>query len=149
MMPAILRLGSPSCLGSSPLRSIGSDGGKHTIAAVVTDKWLEFSAWRGNDLATPQGSFPGLTEGCRWCLCVSRWKESFDARAKFGDGIVPLVDLRATHVSPSLALAEAWRRMRADAALSQIDALKTVRLEDLQAFSLDKSAGGGGGKSEL
>lgn len=39
--------------------------------------FLEFSASRGNDLATPHPPFfPGLTEGCRWCLCVSRWKEA-------------------------------------------------------------------------
>ncbi|KAG9102422.1 hypothetical protein FS749_000012 [Ceratobasidium sp. UAMH 11750] len=54
-----------------------SDRGQHTIAAVVSDSFLDFSASRGNDLATPRPpSFEGLTEGCRWCLCVSRWKEA-------------------------------------------------------------------------
>lgn len=27
----------------------------------------------GNDLMTPRPGFEGLTEGCRWCLCVSRY----------------------------------------------------------------------------
>lgn len=50
-----------------------ADTGSHTVAAVVSDDWLRFSAERGNDLR------PILSGGCKWCLCVSRWKESFDA----------------------------------------------------------------------
>ncbi|SYW77023.1 uncharacterized protein UBRO2_01646 [Ustilago bromivora] len=50
-----------------------ADGGSHTVAAVVSQKWLEFSASKGNDLR------PILSDGCPWCLCVSRWKQSFDA----------------------------------------------------------------------
>lgn len=49
------------------------DGGSHTLAAQVTPQFLEFSAGRGNDLRSI------LTPGCRWCLCVSRWKEALDA----------------------------------------------------------------------
>lgn len=26
----------------------------------------------GNDLVTRRGGFPGLKDGCRWCLCVER-----------------------------------------------------------------------------
>jgi len=34
-----------------------------------------------------------LVEGDRWCLCVMRWKEAYEA------GMAPLVNLRATHIS--------------------------------------------------
>jgi hypothetical protein len=61
-----------------------SDAGSHSIAAVVSDEFLKFSADRGNDLRQI-----GLKGGCKWCLCVSRWKEAFDARGKEGDKIVP------------------------------------------------------------
>lgn len=50
-----------------------ADYGNHVVAAIVTDKWLAFSAERGNDLR------PMLRDGCKWCLCASRWKETFDA----------------------------------------------------------------------
>lgn len=52
--------------------------------AEVTDEFLEFSASRGNDLRTI-----GLTGGCKWCLCVSRWKEALDARKNDQDLVVP------------------------------------------------------------
>lgn len=61
-----------------------SDTGNHSIAAEVSDEFLKFSADRGNDLRQI-----GLKGGCKWCLCVSRWKEAFDARGKEGDKIVP------------------------------------------------------------
>jgi hypothetical protein len=61
-----------------------SDGGNHSIAAEVSDEFLKFSAERGNDLRQI-----GLKGGCKWCLCVTRWKEAFDARGKEGDKIVP------------------------------------------------------------
>ena len=61
-----------------------SDAGNHSIAAVVTDEFLKFSADQGNDLRSV-----GLTGGCKWCLCASRWKEAFDARGKEGDKVVP------------------------------------------------------------
>jgi hypothetical protein len=61
-----------------------SDAGNHSIAAEVSDEFLKFSAERGNDLRQI-----GLKGGCKWCLCVSRWKEAFDARGKEGDKIVP------------------------------------------------------------
>ena len=71
------------------------DVGMHTVCAEVTDDFLRFSKLKGNDLSTPQPmyGFPGLKDGDRWCLCVLRWKESFEA------GMAPLVNLRATHIS--------------------------------------------------
>jgi uncharacterized protein len=69
------------------------DIGSHTVCAVMTDAFLEFSKSRGNDLSTPMPElgFPGLKPGDRWCLCASRWQEAFEA------GQAPRVVLRATH----------------------------------------------------
>lgn len=69
------------------------DFGVHTVCAVMTREFLEFSRRRGNDLTTPapQFGFPGLKPGDRWCLCASRWKEALDA------GMAPRVVLAATH----------------------------------------------------
>ncbi|MBX3421316.1 MAG: DUF2237 domain-containing protein [Pirellulaceae bacterium] len=71
------------------------DAGLHLVCAEMTDEFLKFSKSRGNDLSTPmpQYDFPGLESGDRWCLCVLRWKEAFEA------GMAPLVNLRATHIS--------------------------------------------------
>ncbi len=71
------------------------DAGMHTVCAEVTDDFLRFSKLKGNDLSTPMPmyEFPGLREGDRWCLCVLRWKEAFEA------GIAPKVNLKATHMS--------------------------------------------------
>ncbi|HEX3406448.1 MAG TPA: DUF2237 domain-containing protein [Caulobacteraceae bacterium] len=69
------------------------DLGMHTVCAVMTAEFLEFSARIGNDLTTPQPEFhfPGLKPGDRWCLCAPRWKEALDA------GVAPPVVLEATH----------------------------------------------------
>ncbi len=71
------------------------DVGLHTLCAEMTDEFLVFSKSRGNDLSTPNPmfQFPGLKSGDRWCLCVLRWKEAFEA------GRAPLVNLLATHMS--------------------------------------------------
>jgi uncharacterized protein (DUF2237 family) len=71
------------------------DTGLHTVCAVMTEEFLAFSAAQGNDLVTPhpEWDFPGLRPGDRWCLCVTRWKEAFEA------GVAPFVDLEATHTS--------------------------------------------------
>jgi uncharacterized protein (DUF2237 family) len=76
-------------------RTGSGDHGLHTVCALMTDEFLEFSAERGNDLSTPvpEFGFPGLKAGDKWCLCVSRWKEAFDA------GCAPAVILEATHQS--------------------------------------------------
>ncbi|RZS98054.1 DUF2237 family protein [Cecembia calidifontis] len=69
------------------------DLGTHTVCAVMTDEFLEFSLSRGNDLITPRPeyAFPGLKPGDKWCLCASRWMEAYQA------GVAPLVVLEATH----------------------------------------------------
>lgn len=88
--------------GTSPLTGAFRNGccdtgpfdvGTHTVCAIVTQAFLDYSKQRGNDLTQPlpQYNFPGLVEGDRWCLCVSRWKEAHLA------GVAPPVILAATH----------------------------------------------------
>ncbi|MDP5231825.1 MAG: DUF2237 domain-containing protein [Cellulophaga sp.] len=74
-------------------RTIQEDTGTHVLCAVVTKDFLDFTKARGNDLTTPipQWSFPGLQEGSKWCLCISRWLEAERA------GKAPFVILEATH----------------------------------------------------
>lgn len=69
------------------------DRGSHTVCAVMTEEFLTFTKSRGNDLSTPAPhfNFPGLKSGDKWCLCVSRWKEAYEA------GVAPQVILEATH----------------------------------------------------
>jgi uncharacterized protein (DUF2237 family) len=69
------------------------DLGIHTVCAVMTDEFLEFSKLAGNDLSTPAPHFmfPGLKAGDRWCLCAARWVEAHKA------GKAPKVVLEATH----------------------------------------------------
>lgn len=91
-----------TCCCTSPRTGFYRDGfcqtgpqdvGRHTVCARVTTEFLEFSRSRGNDLITPMPNynFPGLRDGDKWCLCVSRWKEAFDA------GVAPPIVLEATH----------------------------------------------------
>ncbi|WP_100657800.1 DUF2237 family protein [Alteromonas flava] len=70
-----------------------SDFGNHSVCAVMTDEFLQFSLQRGNDLLTPnpQYSFPGLKAGDKWCLCASRWLEAESA------GVAPPVVLAAVN----------------------------------------------------
>ncbi|QDU83792.1 hypothetical protein Pla163_08930 [Planctomycetes bacterium Pla163] len=76
-------------------RTGSDDFGLHTVCAVMTAEFLAFSRANGNDLSTPvpEHRFPGLRPGDRWCVCVKRWKEAFEA------GCAPLVVLEATHGS--------------------------------------------------
>ena len=69
------------------------DQGSHTVCALVTIEFLEFSKSKGNDLSTPRPEydFPGLKPGDKWCLCALRWKEAYQA------GFAPKVDLEATN----------------------------------------------------
>ena len=69
------------------------DTGSHTVCAVMTAEFLEFSKARGNDLSTPRPEFrfPGLKPGDRWCLCAARVVEAHRA------GKAPRVSLTATH----------------------------------------------------
>ncbi|GHJ90025.1 hypothetical protein NliqN6_6427 [Naganishia liquefaciens] len=77
------------------------DPASHTLAGIVTREFLEYSKAQGNDLMSPRPGFEGLTEGCRWCLCVSRWKEALLASRNHpqGDRIVPKVNLRGTSLT--------------------------------------------------
>jgi uncharacterized protein len=69
------------------------DNGKHTVCAIMTEEFLQFSIKHGNDLITPRPDwdFPGLLPGDRWCVCAERYKEALDAGIK-----TPLV-LEATN----------------------------------------------------
>jgi len=80
------------------------------VAAEVSEEFLDFSAKQGNDLRPA-----GLSGGCKWCLCASRWLEAFQAREQYGDKIVPRVFLEATNEK----------------------ALNKVKLEDLKKFAAD------------
>ena len=74
-------------------RTIQEDSGTHIICAVVTQEFLDYTKFKGNDLSTPlpHWSFPGLKAGSKWCLCISRWLEAERA------GKAPFVVLEATH----------------------------------------------------
>ena len=69
------------------------DVGKHTVCVIVTDEFLRHQASIGNDLLTPHPEFGlrGVKAGEGWCVCVDKWKESYDA------GIIGPVCLDATH----------------------------------------------------
>ncbi len=70
-----------------------SDGGSHTICAVVTADFLEHQASIGNNLMTPapQFGFPGLKPGDRWCVTAANW-----LRAHMDGAAAPVV-LASTH----------------------------------------------------
>jgi uncharacterized protein len=89
------------------------DHGSHTICAVMTAEFLDFSKRAGNDLSTPipEYGFPGLKAGDRWCLCAARWKQALDA------GAAPRVVLSATNAA----------------------ALEIVSLDDLKRYAIDLS----------
>ena len=69
------------------------DQGAHTVCVIATNKFLEFTKSRGNDLSTPRPEFqfPGLTEGQSWCLCALRWLEAYEA------GVAPPLKPESTH----------------------------------------------------
>lgn len=108
-----------SC-GQDPLTGFFRDGccntseddlGSHTVCVQVTQAFLEYSRFRGNDLMTPvpEFGFAGLQEGDRWCLCAARWLEACEA------GMAPRVYLAATHKK----------------------ALEIVPMDKLKAFAVD------------
>lgn len=70
------------------------DSGVHTVCAVLTDEFLEYTKKQGNDLSTPrpQYGFPGLKAGDKWCLCALRWHQAFQA------GKAPGVMLKSTNI---------------------------------------------------
>ena len=69
------------------------DSGSHTVCAVMTDEFLAFSKYVGNDLSTPRPEyrFPGLKAGDQWCLCAGRFMQAHE------EGCAPNVKLEATH----------------------------------------------------
>ncbi len=90
--------------GRDPLTGFYRDGccstgpddlGSHTVCAVVSAEFLEHQRRIGNDLVTPRPEyrFPGLQPGDRWCVCASRWLQSYE------DGVRTPVVLAATNVA--------------------------------------------------
>ena len=73
--------------------AVPGDRGAHHVCAAVTEAFLTFSRQQGNDLVTPRPAlnFPGLDPGDRWCLCVGRWLEAYEA------DVPPPVVLAATN----------------------------------------------------
>lgn len=69
------------------------DIGSHTVCVETTEKFLEYSRFKGNDLSTPmpEYGFPGLKSGDAWCLCAARWLQAYQ------DGMAPRVYLMRTH----------------------------------------------------
>ena len=69
------------------------DTGSHTVCVKVTQEFLEFSRFRGNDLMSPMPAynFPGLKPGDSWSLCAARWLEAHQ------NGMAPKVYLMRTH----------------------------------------------------
>lgn len=84
MEVALNVLGTPlETCGTQPMTGFFRDGscntdkrdvGSHTVCAVVTQEFLEFSREQGNDLVTPRPEygFAGLKPGDGWCLCAAR-----------------------------------------------------------------------------
>jgi uncharacterized protein (DUF2237 family) len=88
--------------GTDPVTGFYRDGccntgpedlGSHTVCAVVSSEFLKHQQEIGNDLVTPRPEygFAGLRPGDRWCVCASRWLESYEA------GAASPVVLAATH----------------------------------------------------
>ena len=74
-------------------KTFNNDSGEHIICSEVTDRFLNFSKSRGNDLSTavPEYNFDGLKEGDRWCLCADRWLEALQFK------MAPKILLESTH----------------------------------------------------
>jgi uncharacterized protein (DUF2237 family) len=95
------------------------DVGSHTVCAVMTAAFLDFSKSRGNDLSTPvpELGFPGLKPGDRWCLCAPRWQEAFEANqappcrlARHARGCLVLLLARRSQ-TPSRGFGVTWSRL--------------------------------------
>jgi len=71
-----------------------NDIGTHIVCAKITNKFLQFTKSRGNDLITPRPNFPGLEEGDFWCICITRWLEAYNYDPK----IAPKINLEATYL---------------------------------------------------
>ena len=88
--------------GSKPVTGYYRDGycntckediGSHTVCIEVSQKFLDYSRFKGNDLSTPipEYGFSGLNPGDSWCLCAARWLEALK------DNMAPRVHLMRTH----------------------------------------------------
>ena len=96
-------LGEPlSLCGENPATGYYRDGhcntcdddhGSHTVCVEVSEPFLHYSRFKGNDLSTPipEFGFPGLKPGDSWCLCAARWLEAYK------DGMAPRIFLMRTH----------------------------------------------------
>ena len=71
------------------------DQGSHTVCALMTEEFLAYSKYVGNDLSTPRPEFGfnGLKPGDQWCVCAGRFLQAHD------EGCAPQVRLQATHIS--------------------------------------------------
>ena len=69
------------------------DRGSHTVCALMTDEFLAYSKYLGNDLSTPRPefAFPGLKAGDQWCLCAARFLQAHH------EGVAPRILLQCTH----------------------------------------------------
>ena len=118
-------LGTPlvAC-GYDPLTGFARDGccntddhdaGSHVVCAKVSVEFLNFQMERGNDLITPRPAlrFRGLKPGDRWCVCVLRWREAYEA------GCAPRVVLEATHAKALEFVLLDWLRKHAVAPAPQ------------------------------
>lgn len=96
-------------------RTSSEDPGNHSIAAKVTDGFLDFTTSKGNNLKEA-----GVKPGMNWCLCASRWQEAYDAykSGNLQKSDVPQVFLHASHEA----------------------ALKTVSYKTLKEFEHDREA---------
>ena len=90
------------------------DRGVHTVCALMSDDFLNFSKSQGNDLSTPRPEygFDGLKPGDYWCLCAMRWEQARQA------GKAPKIKLAATN--------------RVTLALVPLDVLRAYALDDDQ-----------------
>ena len=90
------------------------DRGVHTVCALMSDEFLDFSKSQGNDLSTPRPEygFDGLKSGDYWCLCAMRWEQARQA------GKAPKIKLAATN--------------RVTLALVPLDVLRAYALDDDQ-----------------
>jgi uncharacterized protein (DUF2237 family) len=70
------------------------DRGSHTVCIEASQKFLEYSRFKGNDLSTPvpEFNFKGLKPGDSWCLCAGRWLEAYENQ------MAPRVFLKRTHI---------------------------------------------------
>ena len=91
--------------------SSGLDIGNHIICSKVTEEFLKFSLYKGNDLITKNSevNFPGLVSGDKWCLCADRCLEALK------DKCAPWVYLNSTNQN----------------------VLEKISLETLKRFALD------------